>query len=72
MATKNRVRLSLDLSHEMNATLERLAEQTDGTKSNVLRMAIVLLDVAVEAKLAGKKFGIAETNQVLETEIVGL
>jgi hypothetical protein len=56
----------------MNELLERLADATGGTKSDVLRRAIALMEVAVEAKRQGKKFGIAEKDQPLATEIIGL
>ncbi len=69
---KEKVRLSLDISSEMNELLEKLADLTGGTKSDVLRKAITLMEVAVEAKRNGKKFGIAEKDQPLATEIVGL
>ncbi len=69
---KEKVRLSLDISPELNALLELLADKTGGTKSDVLRKAISLMEVAVEAKRQGKKFGIAEKDQQLSTEIIGL
>jgi predicted transcriptional regulator len=69
---KEKVRLSLDISPELNALLDQLAEQTGSTKSELLRKAISLLEVAVEAKRQGKKFGIAERDQQLATEIIGL
>lgn len=69
---KNRIRLSLDVSPELNDLIEDLAERTDGTKSDVLRRAIALMDVAVRATESGKKVGVAETDQGLTTEFVGL
>lgn len=69
---RTKIRLSLDISPEANALLEELAEKIGGTKSEVLRKAIALMEVAVEAKRQGKKFGIAEKEQPLATEIVGL
>lgn len=69
---KNKVRLSLDISPEMNELIAQLAERTGSTKSEVLRKAIVLMEVAVDAKRQGKKFGIAEKDQQLATEIVGI
>ena len=69
---RSKVRLSLDIAPEMNDLLERLAVSIGGTKSDVLRKAIALMEVAVEAKRQGKKFGIAEKDQPLATEIVGL
>lgn len=67
-----KVRLSLDLSPETNEVLERLAKETHGAKSDVLRKAIALMEVAVKAKSEGKKFGVANPDQELATEIVGL
>lgn len=72
VADKERVRLSLDLSPELNGLLEDLAVAIDGTKSDVLRKGIVLMEVAVRAKRENKKFGIADPGQPLVTEIVGL
>jgi len=67
-----KVRLSLDISAELNDLLERLAADTGGTKSDVLRKAIALMEVAVEAKRRGQKFGVAGRDQQLATEIVGI
>jgi predicted transcriptional regulator len=73
MAPKNKViRLSLEVSPEMNEKLEELADKLNGTKSDVLRKAISLVEVAVRAKEEGKKFGIAAPDQTLSTEIIGL
>jgi predicted transcriptional regulator len=69
---RSEVRLSLDVSPEAYETLEQLATKIGGTKSDVLRKAMALMVVVVEAKLQGKKFGIAEKDQPLATEIVGI
>ncbi len=69
---RGKVRLSLEISPELNALLEQLASTTGGTKSDVLRKAIALMEIAVKAKQQGKKFGIAEKDQQLATEIIGL
>jgi len=69
---KPRVRLSLDVSQELNELLETLSSEIDGSKSDVLRKGIVLMEILVKARKAGKKFGVAEKDQVLVTEIVGL
>lgn len=69
---KEKVRLSLDISPELNALLESLAVKTGGTKSDVLRKAIALMEVAVDAKRRGLKLGLAEKDQPLATEIIGL
>ena len=69
---KGKIRLSLDISPEANALLESLASSIGGTKSEVLRKGIALMQIAIDAKRQGKKFGIAEKDQALATEIVGI
>lgn len=69
---KEKVRLSLDISPELNRLLEELAATTGGTKSDVLRKAIALMEVAVDAKRRGLKLGLADKDQTLATEIIGL
>jgi predicted transcriptional regulator len=69
---KEKVRLSLDISPDLNLLLEELAAAIGGTKSDVLRKAIALMEVMVQAKKQGKKFGIAEKDQPLATEIIGI
>jgi predicted transcriptional regulator len=66
------IRLSLDVSPELYETLNLLAAKLHSTKSDVLRKAVALLEVAVRAKEEHKKFGVAAADQPLETEIVGL
>lgn len=69
---KEKVRLSLDISRELNDLLEQLAARTGGTKSDVLRKAIALMEVAVDGKRRGLKLGLADKDQQLTTEIIGL
>ena len=68
----SKVRLTLDLSPELDELVGRLAKITGGTKSDVMRKSIALMELAVEAKRAGRKFGIAQEGQTLATEVVGL
>lgn len=69
---RTKVRLTLDLSQELDELLQRLADSTGGTKSDVMRKSITLMELAVEAKRAGRRFGVAHEGQNLATEIVGL
>jgi predicted transcriptional regulator len=66
------VRLSLALSPDLYARLEKLASDNHTTKSEVLRRAVALFDVVSEAKAQKKRFGILNKDKELETEIVGL
>jgi predicted transcriptional regulator len=73
MATdKESVRLSLNLSPELNERLEQLASSNHTTKTEILRKAIALYDVVAEAKTEKKRFGILDQNKQLLTEIVGI
>ena len=67
-----KVRLSLDVSLELNETLEELATKIHGSKSDVLRKAIVLMELAVQAKEKEQKLGIIDKDRHVVTEIVGL
>ena len=73
---RERIRLSLDVSPELYALLESLAERTDESKSDVLRKAIVLMDVAVTASQEGKRLLVQEPphqdGHVTQTKIIGL
>jgi predicted transcriptional regulator len=66
------VRLSLLLSNELNAQIERAVTARDSTKAEVLRKAIAMYLVAVDGKQRGLRIGLACEDQALETEFVGL
>jgi Arc/MetJ-type ribon-helix-helix transcriptional regulator len=71
--SSNKIKLSLEVSPELNQALETLVQKHAGsTKSEVLRKAIALMQVAVEAREQGKKIGITEKDQPLGTELIGI
>lgn len=67
-----KVRLSLDLSQELNETLDRLAAEGGTTKSELLRKAIALVEVATQAKQKHQKLAIVDEHQQVVSQIVGL
>lgn len=67
-----KVRLSLDVSPELNQKLDQLAEDTHSSKSDILRKAITLMGVAVEAKQKHQKLGIVDDKNHLVQEIIGV
>lgn len=69
---KETIRLSLSISPELNERLEQLASSGHTTKTEILRKAIALYDVAAEAKTEKKKLGILDQNKQLLAEIVGI
>jgi predicted transcriptional regulator len=68
----NAVRLSLVVSPELNETLEELAERSHSSKSDVLRKAIALFDVAAQAKQKDQRIGILDRDDKVVKEIVGI
>lgn len=66
------IRLSLDLSPQANNALESVASSQHTTKSDVLRKAIALVQVAEEARRANRKIGIFDTEANVFSEIVGI
>jgi predicted transcriptional regulator len=72
MEARPELRLSLIVSPELNDTLNELAERSHTTKSEVLRKAIALFDVAAEAKKKDQRIGILDQDDKVVKEIVGI
>jgi Arc/MetJ-type ribon-helix-helix transcriptional regulator len=67
------VKLSLHISKQLNELLEELVKQTgSSSKTEVLKKAIALMEVAVRAKQEQKFLGISNSKENLETEIIGI
>jgi predicted transcriptional regulator len=69
---RTEVRLSLVVSPELNETLEELAERSHSSKSEILRKAIALFDVAAQAKQKDQRVGILDRDDKVVKEIVGI
>jgi predicted DNA-binding protein len=69
---QGRVRLTVDLSKDLNDTLEQLASSTGATKAELLRKGIALVEVALEARLKGNRLTISDPNDKVLTKIVGV
>jgi hypothetical protein len=68
----DKVKLSLFVSHQLNETLENMAQEIGSTKSDVLRKALALLEVASDARRDGNRIGILTKDRQVLTEIVGV
>lgn len=68
----SKIRLSLDVSPELNETITQLAKKSGGSKSDILRKAIALMEVAVDAKARGEKVALVDKDQAVSREIVGI
>ncbi|HEY9803603.1 MAG TPA: hypothetical protein V6D25_24880 [Leptolyngbyaceae cyanobacterium] len=67
-----RIQINLELSPELYETINKLKQQINGETAEVLVKGIILLEVALEAKLQGKQVWITDDKQNLESEIVGI
>lgn len=66
------IRLSLLLSPPLYDMLTTLAVETHSSRADVLRRALALMQVAVEARKKGQKLGLVDEDQKLAEEIIGL
>lgn len=66
----SKVRLSLDVSPEMNAQIEGLMSTLCCTKSDALRKAVALLAIAVEAEGRGEKVALAKDERLVSLIIL--
>lgn len=70
--SKNNVRLTLDLSNELNQTLDQMAKDSNASKSDILRKSIALFEVALKEKKKKHHIGIFDDNNKMVKEIVGI
>lgn len=68
----DRIRLTLEVSAELNQQLEAMANALDCSKSELLQKAIALIEVGVEAKVAGNQLGVFDVTGRMVTRIVGV
>ncbi|HEU0116352.1 MAG TPA: hypothetical protein VFQ80_16805 [Thermomicrobiales bacterium] len=65
--------MSIEVTPELNRVIERISALTGTTKSDVMRKALALMDVAVEAKENGERLFVGKTPPPgASREIVGL
>lgn len=66
------VRLNVTLSPDLSKKLDQMAEESSQSKSEILRKALTLFEVAREAKNEGKKLTLVDPKGGVSTEIIGL
>lgn len=66
-------RLNITLSDDLSREIDRVAEDSETNKSEILRKALTLYLAMYEGKKKGRKVGLVDPDtQKLETEIIGL
>lgn len=71
-ADKGQLHFNVEISPDVDKLLGELADKTGGSKGDVLLKGLFLMKIALQAQDEGKKIGIAEKDQPLATEIIGL
>lgn len=66
------VRLNVNISEQLNSRLDALADQSGTSKSELMRKAIALIDLAVTEKAQGHQLGILDKDRTVLREIVGI
>ena len=66
------IRLNLTVSDELAQRLNELSGESQTSKSEILRKALTLFDVAREGKRSGKRLALVGDGGQVTTEIVGL
>lgn len=66
------VRLNVNITEELNGALDFLAANDGITKSELLRKAIALFDVAVTEHRMGHKLAITDSEHHVLREIIGV
>lgn len=68
-----KIRLTLEVTPEINSVLESLAETSGSTKSDVLRKAIALIDFASKNKPKGRELALIDSkSEKVVGHVVGL
>lgn len=68
-----KIRLTLEVTPEINSVLETLAETSGSTKSDVLRKAIALIDFAAKNKPKGRELALIDSkSEKVVGHVVGL
>lgn len=67
-----KIRLSLDVTPEMKAIIEGLAESSGQSQAEVLRKAVGLLKAAKDAEPRGLDVALVDKEGKLDTRLVGV
>lgn len=68
----NVVRMSLNISPELAEKLEKMSEESHSSKSDVLRKAIFLMDIAIGSKKEGNQLAVVNKDGQKVSGILGI
>jgi hypothetical protein len=68
----NMVRMSLNISPQMAEKLEKMSEESHSSKSDVLRKALILMDIALDSQKEGLQIAIVDKDGKKVSGILGL
>jgi predicted transcriptional regulator len=69
----DKVKMTLEMSPELNQVIEQMAKASSSTKVEVVRKALALMEVAFEAKAKDQVLAlVGKKDDKLVTRIVGL
>ena len=66
------IRLNVNITDELNRRVDSMSEKSGSSKSDLLRKAIVLMDLAVNESAKGNVLAVADKNHQILREIVGV
>jgi metal-responsive CopG/Arc/MetJ family transcriptional regulator len=72
MTMAAKIRLNLQVSEQLNADLEEMADSTGSNRTEVIRQALALMKIAHQARREGRHLGLVSDPSKLDTELVGI
>jgi len=67
-----KVRFNLQMSQELSQVIDQIAESAGGNRTDVVRQALALMQIAHNARKEGRHIGLVSDRSKLDTEIIGL
>ncbi|MGF1461975.1 MAG: DNA-binding protein [Maricaulaceae bacterium] len=67
----DKIRLNMQVSKELDSILESIADDNGTTKTDVVRRALYLMQVAHEQRKKGHHLGFTTDSEKLDTEVIG-
>ena len=72
MREKETIRVTVDMSPEVYAMLDKLAGDANKSKADIMRLGLAMMSQAIPAIKEGKHIGIALDGDKLDKEFLGI